>query len=104
MHEERRLRTESTPTGIFEEQFDAMFWQSSPYNWPVIGWTSDLNSYTMEQAQEYFNIYYRPNNIVGVIVGDFDPAAVKPVIKEYFGRLKKGEIAPPPRDQVADVV
>jgi predicted Zn-dependent peptidase len=44
VHEERRLRTESTPTGIFEEQFDAMFWQSSPYSWPVIGWTSDLNS------------------------------------------------------------
>ncbi|MFQ5655404.1 MAG: M16 family metallopeptidase, partial [Planctomycetota bacterium] len=32
VHEERRLRTESTPTGIFQEQFDAMFWQSSPYS------------------------------------------------------------------------
>jgi len=39
VHEERRLRTESTPTGVFQEQFDAMFWQSSPYSWPVIGWT-----------------------------------------------------------------
>ena len=64
VHEERRLRTESTPTGIFQEQFDAMFWQSSPYSWPVIGWTSDLNSYTMEEAQRYFNIYYRQNNLV----------------------------------------
>jgi predicted Zn-dependent peptidase len=96
VHEERRLRTESTPTGIFEEQFDALFWQSSPYNWPVIGWTSDLNSYTMEEAQRYFNTYYRPNNLVSVIVGDFNPAQVKPLIESYFGRLKPGETAPPP--------
>jgi predicted Zn-dependent peptidase len=96
VHEERRLRTESTPTGVFEEQFDAVFWQSSPYSWPVIGWTSDLNSYTMEEAKRYFNIYYRPNNLVGVIVGDFDAKAVKPVIEEYFGRLKRGETPPPP--------
>jgi predicted Zn-dependent peptidase len=95
VHEERRLRTESTPTGVFQEQFDAMFWQSSPYNWPVIGWTSDLNSYTREEADRYFSIYYRPNNLVGVIVGDFNPVEIKPVIQEYFGRLTRGEQAPP---------
>jgi len=96
VHEERRLRTESTPTGVFEEQFDSLFWQSSPYHWPVVGWTSDLNSYTMEQARQYFDTFYRPNNIVGVIVGDFDPAAVKSTIREYFGRLKRGENPPTP--------
>jgi predicted Zn-dependent peptidase len=96
VHEERRLRTESTPTGIFQEQFDAMFWQSSPYSWPVIGWTSDLNSYTKEQAEEYFNIYYRPNNLVGVIVGDFKSEEIKPVIQQYFGRLSRGPVEPPP--------
>ena len=95
VHEERRLRTESTPTGVFQEQFDALFWQSSPYKWPVIGWTSDLNSYTRQEADRYFNIYYRPNNLVGVIVGDFDAKQVKPVIESYFGRLKRGEEAPP---------
>ncbi len=96
VHEERRLRTESTPTGIYQEQFESIFWQSSPYHWPIIGWTSDLNSYTMDQALDYFNIYYRPNNLAGVIVGDFDPAEVKPIIERYFSRLKRGETAPPP--------
>jgi predicted Zn-dependent peptidase len=95
VHEERRLRTESTPTGIFEEQFEAMFWQSSPYSWPVIGWPTDLNSYTAEQAEDYFKTWYRPNNLVGVIVGDFDKAAAKSLIKRYFGRLPKGEPTPP---------
>jgi predicted Zn-dependent peptidase len=96
VHEERRLRTESTPTGIFQEQFDSMFWMSSGYSWPVIGWTSDLNSYTMEESLRYWDLYYRPNNLVGVIVGDFNASDVKPVIREYFGRLKPGSTPPPP--------
>ncbi len=90
VHEERRMRTESTPTGVFDEQFDAMFWQSSTYSWPVIGWTSDLNSYTEEQAWDYYHTYYQPANLVGFVVGDFDPAEIKPMIREYFSRLSPG--------------
>ena len=96
VHEERRLRTESTPTGIFQEQFEAMFWSSSGYSWPIIGWSSDLNSYTMEEAMRYWNIYYRPGNLVGVVVGDFDPGEVKSAITRYFSRLSRGTEAPPP--------
>ena len=90
VHEERRLRTESTPTGVFQEQFDAMFWQSSPYSWPVIGWTSDLNSYTMEAAQEYYDTFYQPANLVGVVVGDFDVDEARTLIQKYFGRIPAG--------------
>ena len=96
VHEERRLRTESTPTGRFEEQFDALFWASSGYSWPVIGWPSDLNSYTFEQAQDYWNVYYRPGNLVGVLVGDFDPAQARGLIEKYFSRLDPGTRKPPP--------
>ena len=96
VHEERRLRTESTPTGRFEEQFDALFWASSGYSWPVIGWPSDLNSYTFEQAQDYWNVYYRPGNLVGVLVGDFDPRQARGLIEKYFARLDPGTRQPPP--------
>ena len=96
VHEERRLRTESTPTGVFQEQFEAVIHGASGYSWPVIGWTSDLNRYTMEEAMKYFNIYYRPNNLCGVVVGDFNPSEVKETIRSYFSRLKRGEQAPPP--------
>jgi len=96
VHEERRLRTESTPTGRFEEQFDALFWASSGYSWPVIGWPSDLNSYTFEQAQDYWNVYYRPGNLVGILVGDFDPQQARGLIEKYFSRLDPGTRKPPP--------
>lgn len=96
VHEERRMRIDSTPTGIFDEQFDAMFWQSSPYSWSVVGWPTDISNYTIDQARDYYDKYYRPNNLVGIIVGDFEPAKVKATIKKYFGRLKRGPGAPVP--------
>ena len=107
VHEERRLRTDSTPTGRFQEQFDAMFWESCGYSWPVIGWPSDLNSYTFEQAMDYWNVYYRPGNLFGVVVGDFDPVAAKAFITRYFSRLDPGTKPVPPVvtlevDQIAE--
>ncbi|MFM7034941.1 MAG: M16 family metallopeptidase [Planctomycetia bacterium] len=96
VHEERRLRTDSTPTGRFQEQFDSMFWASCGYAWPVIGWPSDLNSYTTEQAEEYWSTYYRPGNLFGIIVGDFDPKQARTLIERYFLRLDPGSRKPPP--------
>ncbi len=87
--EERRMRTDSTPTGKFEEEFDAMFWTASPYSWPVIGWPSDLEGLTREEANAYFALNYAPNNIAACLVGDFDPARAKELADRYFGRLKR---------------
>ncbi len=95
VHEERRLRTESTPTGKFDEQFDAMFWESHPYSWPVVGWPSDLRVISKEQADEYYDTYYAPNNLTAALVGRFDPAEVKALAQRYFGRLQRGRRAPP---------
>jgi len=52
--EERRQRTDSTPTGLFDEQLRAMFWQSHPYSWPTIGWPSDLQVLRRADAERYF--------------------------------------------------
>lgn len=51
--EERRLRTESTPTGKFGELFESIVWEAHPYHWPVVGWGSDLASITREQALDF---------------------------------------------------
>jgi predicted Zn-dependent peptidase len=93
VHEERRLRTESTPTGEFDELFDAMFWQSHPYTWPVSGWPSDLHSYTLAQANEYFATYYAPGNLTAALVGNFDLEEARALAERYFGRLERKESA-----------
>ncbi|RMG42391.1 MAG: insulinase family protein [Acidobacteria bacterium] len=95
VHEERRLRTESTPTGKYDEQFNAMFWVSHPYGWPVVGWPSDLRVISKKQADEYYATYYAPNNLTAALVGNFDPAEVRALAEKYFGRLQPGPHAPP---------
>ncbi len=96
VHEERRLRTDSTPTGKFNETYDSMFWQSSPYGWPVVGWPSDLEGITREEALDYFAVNYAPNNLTACLVGDVDPERAKALAQEYFGRLPRGPRAPEP--------
>ena len=94
--EERRLRTDSTPTGRFQEQFDAMFWSASPYGWPVVGWESDLEGITREEAEAYYAVYYAPNNLTASLVGDFDPELAKRLADRYFGRMTRHPMSPPP--------
>jgi predicted Zn-dependent peptidase len=96
VYEERRMRTESTPLGKFDESFNATFWDASPYSWPVVGWPSDIPSYSKAQADAYFATYYAPNNLTGVLVGDLRLAEIKPLLERYFGRIPRGKADPPP--------
>lgn len=93
--EERRQRTESTPTGPFDETFESLFWEAHPYSWPIIGWPSDLANISKRDADEFFATYYAPNNLGAVVAGNVDVAAVRALAERYFGRLERAP-APPP--------
>jgi len=93
--EERRMRTESTPLGKFAEQFESLFWSSHPYHWPVVGWPSDIPAITKAQADEFYGIYYAPQNITLILVGDFEPAKAVPLAEKYFGRIPRGKADAP---------
>jgi predicted Zn-dependent peptidase len=95
VREERRRGVDSTPTGLIEEDFRAMFWKSSSYHWDVIGWPSDLGSITREQADRYFDTYYAPNNLTMILVGDLVADDMIKMVKKYFERIPRGEIKPP---------
>jgi predicted Zn-dependent peptidase len=90
VYEERRRSVESTPTGPFEVSFDAMFWDSSPYLWPVIGWPSDIANITKAQADEYYALYYAPQNLTAILVGDFDPKQTLAMAEKYLGAIPRG--------------
>jgi predicted Zn-dependent peptidase len=93
--EERRMRTESTPLGKFAEQFQAMFWESSPYSWPVVGWPSDIPAISKAQADEFYGIYYSPQNITLILIGDLQAAKTEALAKKYFERIPRGPKDPP---------
>jgi predicted Zn-dependent peptidase len=93
--EERRMRTDSTPLGKFQEEFNAMFWESSPYAWPTVGWPSDIPAISKAQADEFYSIYYSPQNITLILVGDFDPGKTEALAQKYFERIPRGPKTPP---------
>ncbi len=93
--EERRMRTESTPLGKFEETFNAMFWESHPYGWPTVGWPSDIPAISKAQADQFYATYYTPQNITLVLVGDFDLAKATDLAERYFARIPLGESKAP---------
>lgn len=93
--EERRMRTESTPLGKFAETFEAMIWDSHPYGWPTVGWPSDIPAITKAQADEFYALYYAPQNISLILVGDFQTASATNLAARYFGRIPKGKAEAP---------
>lgn len=93
--EERRMRTDSTPLGKFEEEAEAMTWESVPYHWPVIGWPSDISAISKKQADDFYATYYSPQNITLILVGDFKVADAERLAKKYFERIPRGKNDPP---------
>ena len=85
--EERRMRTDSNPIGRLLEQFVTAAFQAHPYHRPTIGWMADLNSFSASDAQQFFDRYYIPSNMVVAVVGDVKAAAAMPIIEKYFGLI-----------------
>ena len=87
VREERRLTLESQPTGRIEESFNAMFWESSPYGWSVVGWPRDIENISRADIREYYRRFYAPDNAVGIFIGDFETEALISKIRDYFERV-----------------
>jgi predicted Zn-dependent peptidase len=85
--EERRMRTDSNPIGRLLEQFTTAAFQAHPYHRPTIGWMSDLNSFSATDAENFFDKYYIPSNMVVTVVGDVKASETMPILEKYFGRL-----------------
>jgi predicted Zn-dependent peptidase len=95
--EERRMRTDSSPTGRLVEQFESVAFDGSPYHRPGIGYTSDLKHFSATDAENFFKTYYVPSNMVVALVGDLDAEKTFALVEKYFGRIPA---APKPDEYV----
>jgi predicted Zn-dependent peptidase len=108
--EERRMRTDSNPTGRLIEQFTAAAFEAHPYHRPTLGWTSDLNTFSATDAKKFFDHYYVTANMVVAVAGDVKAAEVMPILEKYFGRLPASHkpdettTTEPPQDSERKVV
>lgn len=66
--------------------------EEHPYKREVIGEKEDLRRISRDKLYAYFRSYYRPNNAVFCMSGDFDSAEVLEQVKEKFGDIEPAEI------------
>jgi zinc protease len=92
--EERRMRTDDDPTATMVEEMTAAAFIAHPYEWPVIGWMTDIGNITRDDLYNHYRTYYAPNNATLIVVGDFETKALLPQIEKYFGRIPRGPAVP----------
>ena len=93
---ERRQSIENVPYARGEMRLvELLFPKPHPYFGYVIGSHEDLQAASLEDVKEFFRTYYAPNNASLAIVGDFQPAQVKPLVEKYFGPIARGPQKPP---------
>ncbi|SEW45268.1 zinc protease [Cognatiyoonia koreensis] len=83
--EERNQRTENNPNALAREQFAAALYQNHRYGVPIIGWKHEMEQLELEDALDFYDLYYSPNNAILVVAGDVDPNEVKALAEQYYG-------------------
>lgn len=95
VREERRRSYESSPSGLLYEALIANAFTVHPYRHPIIGWDSDIDNLSLEEARNFFKAYYRPANMILTLVGDFASQDALKMINQYFGAIPPGREVPP---------
>ena len=91
---ERRLRTDNDNGGLLDEQLWATAYIAHPYQWPVVGWMSDIEHWTMDDLKHHFEMGYSPNNATMVVVGDVTSDEIFQLCEKYIEPIPTH--APPP--------
>ncbi|MGI8884039.1 MAG: M16 family metallopeptidase [Pyrinomonadaceae bacterium] len=85
--EEKRLRYDNQPYGQIFDLINSMVYKNFANAHSTIGSMEDLDDATVEDVQEFFRVYYAPNNAVLVISGSFERETVKELVEKYFGSI-----------------
>ncbi len=92
---EKRQRVDNQPYGHnFYVIHKAIYPESHPYNWQVIGSLADLDAATLADVHAFYEQWYTPNNVTVTLTGDFDVTEARGWIEKYFGEIPGGDPIP----------
>jgi zinc protease len=84
------------PAALLHEKMQDLAYDVHTYKHTTIGFETDIKA--MPEAYEYslsfFRRFYRPENVVLLVVGDVDPPTVFKLVRQYYGAWQKGYVAP----------
>lgn len=88
--EELRSRVFAQPYGkLFGFYLPMISYTRHPYARPGIGSIEDLDAATIDDIRAFHATYYRPDNAVLVVAGNFDPAQFDRWVDQYFAPVAK---------------
>jgi len=87
------------PWWVLEEELLNTAFDVHTYKHTTIGFEEDIKRMPglYDYSLRFFRHYYRPENVVLVLAGDFDPDSAKRLIEKYYGQWEPGY--EPPRIQ-----
>jgi zinc protease len=92
---ERRTTVDNNNISKLLEQVRATAYVAHPYQFPIIGWPSDIESWTQEDLEGFYRTFYAPNNITMVVVGDVTADEIFELAEDYLEDLRAQD---PPAD------
>ena len=78
---------------LWDSLFSVAF-REHPYRQPIIGHQDVFAAVSREDLAAYYRSRYVPNNLVVVVVGDVDVAAVQASVEKHFGAAPRARLAP----------
>lgn len=90
--EERRMRIDDSARSTVYEQMLATLFNAAPYRNPTIGWPGDLDTMTVQDAQNWYHAWYTPNNVTVIVTGDVKADEVYRLAQRTYGKLKPHDL------------
>ena len=97
VYSERRTSVDNSNGGMLSELANATAFLAHPYHWPVVGWATDIESWTMDDLKAHWQMGYAPNNCVMVAVGDVTFDNIVQLSKKYLEPIPRHDPPPPVR-------
>jgi zinc protease len=94
VYSERRTSVDNSNEGLLSEQLTATAFEAAPYHWPVVGWPTDIEAWTLDDLKAYFAMGYSASNATMIVVGGVKAEEVFRLADKYIGPIPVH--APPP--------
>jgi zinc protease len=89
VEEEYRQRVLAEPYGRLYNAIDARSYAVHPYRRPGIGNIDELEAASLGDVRAFHGTYYRPDNAVLIVTGDFDPKELDGWVDRYFAGIAR---------------
>ncbi len=94
VYEEKNRSLDADGWKVYENLYQAMFTKHPYGTQTVIGTIEHLKNPSITKIKEYFNTYYKPNNVAICMSGDLDYTETIKLIKQNFGDWKPNNELP----------